>query len=48
LQVAPEGKEEEPVLHFEFRTRGRERLPAQGELVQLWLDTAQMRLVKEG
>uniref|UniRef100_A0A7C1K181 ABC-type quaternary amine transporter n=1 Tax=Caldilinea aerophila TaxID=133453 RepID=A0A7C1K181_9CHLR len=48
LQVAPEGKGEEPVLHFEFRTRGRERLPAQGESVHLWLDTAQMRLVKEG
>lgn len=48
LQVASEETGEEPVLHFEFRTRGRERLPAQGELVQLWLDTAQMRLVKEG
>lgn len=47
LQVAPEGKEE-PVLHFEFRTRGRERLPVQGESVQLWLDPEQMCLVKEG
>jgi ABC-type Fe3+/spermidine/putrescine transport system ATPase subunit len=47
LQVAPEGSKEDSVLYFEFRTRGRERLPVQGEPVRLWLDTAQMCVVKE-
>ncbi|MCS6826817.1 MAG: ABC transporter ATP-binding protein [Caldilinea sp.] len=49
LQVAlKENEKDDNVLYFEFRTRGREVLPAQGEPVQLWLDVAQLCVVQEG
>jgi len=34
-------------LSFEFRNRGRDRLPQVGERMELWLDSSQMRVVGE-
>ncbi|HHY56000.1 MAG TPA: ABC transporter ATP-binding protein [Chloroflexi bacterium] len=45
LQVAPATEEVGCQLSFEFRNRGRDRLPTIGETVLLWLDTAQMIVV---
>jgi ABC-type Fe3+/spermidine/putrescine transport system ATPase subunit len=46
LWVAPATDESSCRLSFEFRNRGRDRLPQVGESVSLWLDTAQMIVVK--
>jgi ABC-type Fe3+/spermidine/putrescine transport system ATPase subunit len=45
LEVEPVESEATSRLRFEFRNRGRVRLPQIGERIALWLDSAQMSVV---
>ena len=47
LEVAPVTDATGCNLSFEFRNRGRDRLPQVGAQVELWLDSSQMTVVGE-
>lgn len=47
LQVTPLAAAPTCVLHFEFRNRGRDHVAQPGDVVALWVDTAQMSLIRE-
>lgn len=47
LEVAPVTDATACNLSFEFRNRGRNRLPQVGEQVELWLDSSQMMVVEK-
>jgi ABC-type Fe3+/spermidine/putrescine transport system ATPase subunit len=47
LELTPAAHDVDCLLRFEFRNRGRDQLLQVGEVVHLWLDTAQMTLVGE-
>lgn len=47
IEVTPTTTAAACQLSFEFRNRGRQRLPQVGEDILLWLDTSQMLVVKD-
>ncbi|HAJ38346.1 MAG TPA: iron ABC transporter ATP-binding protein [Chloroflexi bacterium] len=47
VQVTPETGATDVLLSFEFRNRGRDRLPQVGETIRLWLDAGQMLVIND-